>query len=82
MKFKWIRKPVLTPLNPVSVWEHTPLNPWRSEYPRFIRPPRDECRWEWAKLYDDGRIVAAGDEYLPSNASLSGCRRPSPGMTC
>lgn len=61
MKFRWIRIPIPTPINPVSVGEHTPLDPWRGEYPRFLRPVRDECRWEWAKQYADGRIVKPGE---------------------
>ena len=56
MRFTWIRMPVPTPINPVTVWEHTPLNPYVGEYPRFIRPVRDECRIEWVKLYEDGHI--------------------------
>jgi hypothetical protein len=62
MKYIFIRRPVPTPLNPVTVWEHTPLNPWRGEYPRFIRPIRDECKFEWVKLYVDGRIALPGEE--------------------
>lgn len=54
MTRRWIRVPVPTELNPATVWEHTPLNPWRSEYPRFIRPVRDECRVEW-RLVEVGR---------------------------
>ena len=61
MKFRWIMIPIPTPLNPVTVWEHTPLNPYKAEYPRFIRPPRNECRTEWAKLYEDGTICRAGE---------------------
>jgi len=47
MKYRWQWRPVIVPLNPVNVWEHTPLNPYKSEYPRFIRPVRNECREEW-----------------------------------
>ena len=61
MRFRWIRRPVPMPINPVTVWEHTPLNPLHGEYPRFIRPPRDECRTEWVKLYEDGSIARAGE---------------------
>jgi|JI10StandDraft_1071094.scaffolds.fasta_scaffold401588_4 hypothetical protein len=43
----WKLRPVPTKLNPVNVLEHTPLNPWKGEYPRFIRPICDECRTEW-----------------------------------
>lgn len=52
MKQQWVRIPVPTPLNPVAVWEHTPLDYYgRGEYPRFLRPvgPRagdHETRWE------------------------------------
>ena len=70
MKFTWIRKPTPTLLNPATVREHTPLDPWRSEYPRFIRPPRNECQWEWLKLYEDGRTARPGE--LPSNVVLTG----------
>lgn len=65
MKFRWIRQPAKMPINAVTVWEHTPLNPWAGEYPRFIRPIRDECRAEQVKLYEDGSIARAGE--LPSN---------------
>lgn len=35
-----MRVPVLRELNPVDVWEHTPLDYYkRGEYPRFLRPP-------------------------------------------
>lgn len=68
MKFKWIRKPIPTPLTLCSVYEHSPLDPWRGEFPRFLRPPRDECRWEWVKLYEDGRIARPGE--LPANFIL------------
>ena len=37
---KWIRKPITRPINPIDVWEHTPLDIYRyGEYPRFLRPP-------------------------------------------
>lgn len=61
MKFRWILKPVPTPINAVTVWEHTPLNPYKGEYPRFIRPIRDECKTEWVKLYEDGRTAKPGE---------------------
>lgn len=49
-RYRWELRPVVVPLNQVNVWEHTPLNPYGSEYPRFIRPPRDECRTEWVRV--------------------------------
>lgn len=65
MKFRWIRQPVPMPINPVTVWEHTPLYPWRGEYPRFLRPVRDENRTEWVMLLEDGRIQRPGQEPQP-----------------
>ena len=70
MKFTWIQKEVLTVLTPANVYEHTPLNPWRGQYPRFIRPPRDENRVEWVKLYEDGRTARPGE--LPRNDDRQG----------
>jgi hypothetical protein len=47
----WVRVPVLDPLNPISVWEHTPLDYYRcGEYPRFIRGPEERAGdhpWRW-----------------------------------
>ena len=60
--YRWIRQPVPMPINAASVWEHTPLNPHLGEYPRFVRPVRDECRTEWVKLYEDGRVARPGSE--------------------
>ena len=48
IKLSRTRYPVLTELNPVNVYEHTPLRPWIAEYPRFIRPVRPpECRFTY-----------------------------------
>jgi len=44
---RWRLVPVRAELNPVNVWEHTPLNPYKGEYPRFLRPVRDETRTRW-----------------------------------
>lgn len=66
MRFRWIRVPVPMQLTPSTVHEHTPLDPYRyGEYPRFIRPVRDETRWEWRKLYEDGRTARPGEELDP-----------------
>jgi hypothetical protein len=36
---RWIEVPLPDPINPVSVWEHTPADYYGSgEYPRFLRP--------------------------------------------
>ena len=46
---KWIRVPIVEPLDMRTIWEHTPLDYYRyGEYPRFIRPVgAHEPRWEW-----------------------------------
>jgi hypothetical protein len=50
-KYELKLKPVVVPLNPVSVWEHTPASYYRTgEYPRFIRPVRDECKTEVVRV--------------------------------
>ncbi len=61
MTFRWIRRPVPTPITLATVYEHTPLTPYRGEYPRFLRPVRTECKMEWVKLYEDGRIAKPGE---------------------
>jgi hypothetical protein len=61
MKFRWIQRPVPTPINLSTVYEHTPLNAALGEYPRFIRPVRDERKTEWVKLYEDGTILRPGE---------------------
>lgn len=71
MKFQWVRRPVPTPVTAVSVWEHTPLDPYKAEYPRFVRPVRNECRTEWVKRYEDGRIARPGEEPATAPASTS-----------
>lgn len=52
----WKRRPIPTALNPVNIWEHTPLHPYRSEYPRFIRPVRNECRTEWVWVPNEAKL--------------------------
>ena len=54
MKAGWRLVPAPMPINPVTVWEHTPASPYQGEYPRFIRPVRNECRMEWALVREDG----------------------------
>lgn len=46
---KWVRAPIIEPLDPRTMWEHTPLDYYRyGEYPRFIRPVgAHQPRWEW-----------------------------------
>jgi hypothetical protein len=52
-KARWMLRPVPTPLNPVNVWEHTPLAYYQyGEYPRFLRPPRFEGKTEWVLVND------------------------------
>lgn len=48
-------------INASTVWEHTPLNPYKGEYPRFIRPILDRNEYEWVKLYEDGRTAKPGE---------------------
>jgi hypothetical protein len=37
--FHYEKRPVIEPLNPYNIWEHTPLDYYEyGEYPRFIRP--------------------------------------------
>ncbi len=51
-KGRWLRVPVIEPLDIAHVFEHTPLDYYRyGEYPRFIRPvgahqPRTEWKWQ------------------------------------
>lgn len=51
---KWIEVPVIEPIDPRYVWEHTPVDYYRyGEYPRIIRPVRPpECKTQW-RLADD-----------------------------
>lgn len=43
----YVRVPILKELNIYNVYEHTPLNPYKyGEYPRFIRPIRDEREYK------------------------------------
>ena len=50
-KFQWLRVPVLEPINMWTIHEHPPLNPYKGEYPRFIRPPYPPAaRWEWKRI--------------------------------
>lgn len=67
MKYKWILQPVIDPLYPVTAYEHTPADYYRSgEYPRFLRPVgAHRPRREWVKLYEDGSIAKPGE--LPPN---------------
>jgi hypothetical protein len=54
---EWVRVPVIDPINPVNVWEHTPLDYARGEYPRFIRPPGPRLGdhpWRWERVADSG----------------------------
>lgn len=39
-RFRWVQVPVIEPINPIDVWEHTPVDFYRyGEYPRWLRPP-------------------------------------------
>jgi len=54
------RVPIVKPINPIDVWEHTPLDIYRhGEYPRFLRPvgPRlgdHETKWQRVELSQTG----------------------------
>lgn len=51
-RYVWRRVPIIEPLTPATMWEHTPLDYYRyGEYPRFLRPPgTHQPRWEWKKV--------------------------------
>ena len=53
--------PVPMKINASTVWEHTPLDPYKGEYPRFIRAILDRNEYEWVKLYEDGRTAKPGE---------------------
>lgn len=59
---RWMRVPVLEPLDPRTAWEHTPLDYYRyGEYPRFIRPvgahqPRAEWRMVESPLEESASV--------------------------
>ena len=53
MKYQLILKPVYTLIDPSNVYEHTPLDPWISEYPRFLRPVSNNCQVEMVRMYED-----------------------------
>ena len=43
----WILVPIIEPLRLPLIYEHPPVAPGKyGEYPRFIRPVRNECRTE------------------------------------
>lgn len=49
---RWMLVPIVEPLHPTTVWEHTPLDYYRyGEYPRFIRPVgAHQRRKEWRRV--------------------------------
>ena len=60
MKYRWIRVPIIEPMDPrrANIYEHTPLDFYRGEYPRFLRPvgaqqPRTE--WKRIAVSEDGK---------------------------
>lgn len=69
MKFRWIRVPVIDQLSLSTVYEHTPLDPYRGEYPRFLRPVGAHApRTEEMKVYEDGTIARPGQSYAEAKA--------------
>ncbi len=52
MRMRWIRVPIIEPLDLRTIWEHTPLDYYRyGEYPRFIRPVgAHQPRLEWRRV--------------------------------
>ena len=61
----WVRVPVIEPmeLRRANVYEHTPLNPYGGEYPRFLRPiGHNQPQWKWEFRPEPVSGVEASDK--------------------
>lgn len=52
-KLERVCVPTIEEINIHNLYEHTPVNPYKGQYPRFIRPVgvhRLRQEWEWVRV--------------------------------
>lgn len=72
--WQWIKKPLVKKLTMQNIWEHEPLDYYRyGLYPRYISGIRTEALpYEYVKLYSDGTVAEAGQDYAAAIAKAKG----------